>query len=841
MKIPEPFKHLSWHRLQLTLNGTSASKNNRKNAVEVFQAIIEAVSFKLFPGKLSDDRFLVLFHFTGRVFDFRWKKDEALDVEVSFFQADREEVEQWRQELVKYFEEPVHCRTFSLKSYGDVEQRNMETLLNEPRAKALLEVLEKDHNGICLEFLCPLPFKPIAGRSRRFLTEKAFIRAFETRFEKLFQTRFSIESKRFSLLSYYWNYNEHRHRSRSEKGQTQYINGCMGKLYIKGDISGLLPFLLLGLEVHVGSKRSNSQGYYIIHETPPPLLDSPFPDAGELDRFIDDLSNRSDHMMETIATETYPACLIHDMAPFWKTPSPTSEFEHPLPGAPMIEHWQPIGLVVSQYLAKTLSDAFEAMIPLDSIGSRKGGSGALDRITTVVQEGYLFFMETHIDNFFPTVDHSVLEGRLESLLPPDGGFLKDLLRGFMRTPYLLDGHTQTSLRTAGLPGGNPLSPLLLDLYLDAFNEEVRAMGIPVIRHRDHVFIFFPTREEAQHLMESTVLARLGLTPENAPIRAVGDGLHIRGRVFTPGGVVRVDDFAPDMFMRPLVVSQPYCRLSLDFDRLTVRHQGGVIDQVPLVRVSEIIVMENTILTSALLKRCKELQIPITITLSNGYYMTTIAPSGKTFYALSFRHGAAYAALSPPELLKAAREIALAKLSGHESSFYDRIHRTTSLKDLHRILKTAEKELYRALNQSIDNPYFHIKKPGRKFPAPINSLLNLGNDLLFSRLNTLIRTMGLNPYLGFLHSPNETQESLVLDLRELLSPTLQAFIIQLLNSNQITEEHFIKSTKGYYLTRPGAHIFLTQFESIFRETLYIQVDILRQWALGKQPLTFYCKN
>ena len=80
---------------------------------------------------------------------------------------------------------------------------------------------------------------------------------------------YQSDDDQFSILPYYWRHTEIKHASMSQPGQTQYINGCAGKLYIKGQFKDFLPFLLLGSEIHTGTKISNSQGYYLLHKESP--------------------------------------------------------------------------------------------------------------------------------------------------------------------------------------------------------------------------------------------------------------------------------------------------------------------------------------------------------------------------------------------------------------------------------------------------------------------------------------------------------------------------------------------------------------------------------------------
>lgn len=70
---------------------------------------------------------------------------------------------------------------------------------------------------------------------------------------------------------------------------------------------------------------------------------------------------------------------------------------------------------------------------------------------------------------------------------------------------------------------------------------------------------------------------------------------------------------------------------------------------------------------------------------------------------------------------------------------------------------AAKKIYQRLNNFIENDYFFLQKRDRRNPDRMNSLLNIGYYLLFSRINATVRAVGLNPYLGFFHRPPDKSE------------------------------------------------------------------------------------
>lgn len=71
---------------------------------------------------------------------------------------------------------------------------------------------------------------------------------------------------------------------------------------------------------------------------------------------------------------------------------------------------------------------------------------------------------------------------------------------------------------------------------------------------------------------------------------------------------------------------------------------------------------------------------------------------------------------------------------------------------------------------------------------------------------------MNPYLGFLHSPQDNYESLVCDIEELFRARIGRFIIRLINLKIVTRDDFVEAERGLYLKKDAAKKFIDQFEA-----------------------------
>jgi CRISPR-associated protein Cas1 len=151
-------------------------------------------------------------------------------------------------------------------------------------------------------------------------------------------------------------------------------------------------------------------------------------------------------------------------------------------------------------------------------------------------------------------------------------------------------------------------------------------------------------------------------------------------------------------------------------------------------------------------------------------------------------------------------------------------------------------------RSPDFPWQGRRRHG-ECPDRLNSLLNFGYHLLFTRINALLRVVGLNPYLGFLHAANGRYEALACDVQEAFRPHIDRLVVRLLNLRVIEVADFEESEDGWWLTRPARTRFLQHFaREIERrpmrrryslgESIEGQVRSLHAWLTEDRDLVLY---
>lgn len=193
--------------------------------------------------------------------------------------------------------------------------------------------------------------------------------------------------------------------------------------------------------------------------------------------------------------------------------------------------------VAQQALLNRLGKIFEAKFCECSYGFRPQRScqQAIDKVDEYLKKGYQWVVEVDIGKFFDTVDQQILM-RLVYEEISDGRVLR-LIKKFLEAGILEEG--KVTYQSRGTPQGGNLSPLLANIYLHPYDEEMIAKGYNLVRYADDVVILCKTKEEAK---EALILTRqilenrlnLRLNPDKTNLRHEREGFEFLGHYFGCG-------------------------------------------------------------------------------------------------------------------------------------------------------------------------------------------------------------------------------------------------------------------------------------------------------------------
>lgn len=501
----------------------------------------------------------------------------------------------------------------------------------------------------------------------------------------------------------------------------------------------------------------------------------------------------------------------------------------------------------------------------------RGVESARAALAEALRGGASWVVETDLASFFDQIPWSGLEAAVDRALPvADTATRAALCACFQRADAATPGR--------GILQGSPLSPLLANLFLDRLDETLAAEGWQPVRYGDDLVIPAASQAQAARALArlEELVAALGLTlkTEKTALTPAAAGFTFLGRPFGSG--LEEEAIAEQALRRTVYVAEPYSMVALDHEAVVVRREKTLLARVPLARVEALVVHGTQVLSTPLLMACAKRRIPITFTGTSGYTVNVFRPDSRAFFDHSARHSTRHAGQSAHQVVQEAGALvhaklhnALAWLTGRREpairaalpALEDLANRAAALAA--RLPPVANPKLplgiegsaaaliYPLVNAlALDPDWRSAARTPRDKPDRWNALYDFGANLLFARLNAAIRSAGLNPYLGWLHSAADNYESLVCDLMEPFRARLDRWLIKTVNRQVVTPAHLEQDATGRWrFTREGARHVIEAWErelqvrlagepGTLAEILHSQVKLLAQWALHTQPMKWF---
>lgn len=189
--------------------------------------------------------------------------------------------------------------------------------------------------------------------------------------------------------------------------------------------------------------------------------------------------------------------------------------------------------LIQRVFYQVIGDDIDALMYDASHGYRQGRSrlNAVADIRKAYNEGYCWVFESDIDSFFDSVNRQHIHTRLACLLREDD-FVQSIM-DWLAAPVEFRGHLIQ--RDMGIPQGSPLSPLVANVILDDFDNDLKSQGMRMVRFADDFVVLCKTKKQAEKAYElakrSLEEHDLTLNPKKTSIQEVEKGFHFLGYLF----------------------------------------------------------------------------------------------------------------------------------------------------------------------------------------------------------------------------------------------------------------------------------------------------------------------
>ena len=160
-----------------------------------------------------------------------------------------------------------------------------------------------------------------------------------------------------------------------------------------------------------------------------------------------------------------------------------------------------IDRVIQQAIAQQLTPIFDPLFAENSYGYRRGKSAqmAIGKVKEYAEEGYKYAVQIDLSKYFDTLNHELLMNLVRKQVTDKR--VTELIKKYLKSGVLENGLLVKT--EEGSPQGGPLSPLLANIYLDQFDQEIGGRGVPVIRYADDIVVLAKSERAAHRLLESS--------------------------------------------------------------------------------------------------------------------------------------------------------------------------------------------------------------------------------------------------------------------------------------------------------------------------------------------------
>ena len=145
---------------------------------------------------------------------------------------------------------------------------------------------------------------------------------------------------------------------------------------------------------------------------------------------------------------------------------------------------------------------YEPLFSDGSYGYRPGRSAkdAIQKIKEYAEKGYTRAVVLDLSKYFDTIDHVKLLNLLRQNVKDER--VIQMIKRYLKSGVMEDGVVVRT--TEGSPQGGNLSPLLVNIYLNEFDQEFKRRGVPCIRYADDIVLLAKSERASQRLLESSV-------------------------------------------------------------------------------------------------------------------------------------------------------------------------------------------------------------------------------------------------------------------------------------------------------------------------------------------------
>ena len=491
--------------------------------------------------------------------------------------------------------------------------------------------------------------------------------------------------------------------------------------------------------------------------------------------------------------------------------------------------------IVERAVLGVLDPLIDPLLMPWSFGYRRG-LGADDALRALVEArelGATWAVRADFEDCFDAVPRWPVVVRLQEVC--DDAELVALVRRLVYRRVVGKDAPHAS-RKRGLHQGSPLSPLLANLYLDAFDRAMAERGWQVIRFADDFTIPVKSRADGERAIadghECARAIDMELNLGKTTVVPFDQGVEFLGQTTTSTtGSGPLDSAHP--LETTVFVDRQGALVRSKGDRLVVTDGDEVLARVAFRRVRQVVLFGRVGMTTPFIARALERGIDVIIAEESGGYIGRLSPLPRP--APQIRIAQYQRSVSPNSVVKLVRSIVTGKMQNQRVMLMrldrrmeepllgphirridkrrDEASRAGALTALRGLEGAAARDYFQAFSQFLGGEWEWNGRVRRPPPDPVNAMLSFGYTLLAAEGVSACEAAGLDSAVGFLHQTHPGRPSMALDLIEEFRPiVVDAVVFALIGRRQVQPGDFERDEAGGCRMGDAARrAFLTAYE------------------------------
>ncbi|WP_053957660.1 type I-D CRISPR-associated endonuclease Cas1d [Inediibacterium massiliense] len=295
-------------------------------------------------------------------------------------------------------------------------------------------------------------------------------------------------------------------------------------------------------------------------------------------------------------------------------------------------------------------------------------------------------------------------------------------------------------------------------------------------------------------------------------------------------------------MSTLYVTEQYTTLRKEDEQIKLYKGKEKLIQIPIFKIKQIVLFGEVTVTASTINMLAKNKITLCYLTSRGKFISRIDPEASKNVIVRLKQYETHNDKNEKSLqlakqfiigkIKNSRTVLMKANRGNNKSkrlddaieelkrLENQSEKQTNIDSLRGIEGRAASVYFSVFSEMIKADFSFDKRTKRPPKDPVNAMLSFGYVLLANEMSSAVSTIGLDPYIGFLHRLRYGRASLALDLmEEFRALFVDRLVLSIINNKIIKKDDFEEVLGQVKMTKKAIKKYLEAYERKKYDQIY----------------------